>query len=154
MKVGIITFHFVNNFGGALQAYALRRVVAEQCNAEAEIIDYKNWFIRLTDSIRMLPITRNFQELKSGLKTMEMRFERKKKFNLFINKNIKLTRKYSSHLSLSINPPSDDKYICGSDQIWNPFLTMGVSSNYYLKFESDPKNKISYAPSFGTDGIL
>ena len=50
-------------------------------------------------------------------------------------------------------PPNDDKYICGSDQIWNPFLTMGVCSNYFLKFESDSSNKIAYAPSFGTDGI-
>ena len=42
MRVGIITFHFVNNFGGALQAYALQRVVKEQCNVDVVIVDYKN----------------------------------------------------------------------------------------------------------------
>lgn len=59
MKIGIITFHFVNNFGGALQAYALRRTISEKCNVEAEIIDYRNWFIRLTDRVRLFPISTN-----------------------------------------------------------------------------------------------
>lgn len=39
MKVGVVTFHFVNNFGGALQAYALSHTVGKICNAETEIID-------------------------------------------------------------------------------------------------------------------
>lgn len=152
-KVGIITFHFVNNFGGALQAYALRRVVSEQCNAEAELIDYRNWFIRLTDRIRLFPITSNFREMVSGLRTMQDRIGRRKKFGKFTRENNKLTRKYANHWQLNNDPPRDDKYICGSDQIWNPFLTMGVSSNYFLGFEPNKNNKIAYAPSFGTEGV-
>lgn len=152
-KVGIITFHFVNNFGGALQAYALRRVVENECNSDAIIIDYRNWFIRLTDRIRLLPISSNMKEIVSGLKTMGQRISRRNKFGNFTKNNNKLSQKYLNHWQINHTPPGCDKYICGSDQIWNPFLTMGVSSNYFLAFEPDADNKIAYAPSFGTDGI-
>lgn len=153
MRVGIITFHFVNNFGGALQAYALRRVVSERCGVEAEIIDYRNWFIRLTDRIRLLPISSDRQEILSGIRTMRQRVSRRNRFGHFTMDNNELSRKYLNHWQLNRTPPGDDKYICGSDQIWNPYLTMGVSTNYFLCFEKDPDNKIAYAPSFGTDGI-
>ena len=152
-KVGIITFHFVNNFGGVLQAYALRRVVEEECNVEVVTIDYRNWFIRLTDRIRLFPISSNVKEIVSGLKTMGQRISRRKKFGNFTKDNNKLTRKYINHWQINNTPPGCDKYICGSDQIWNPFLTMGVASNYFLDFEHNADNKIAYAPSFGTDGV-
>ncbi len=153
MRVGIITFHFVNNFGGALQAYSLQRVVKEKCKVDVEIIDYRNWFIRLTDRIRLLPITTNPFELISGFKTMGQRAGRRNRFGRFALKYSQLSRKYYSHFSLRRCPPGDDKYICGSDQIWNPFLTAGVSYNYFLQFEKDPANKIAYAPSFGSATI-
>lgn len=153
MKIGIITFHFVNNFGGALQAYALQRVVAEQCHAESEIIDYRNWFIRFTDTIRLFPITTNIQEIKSGLATMKARFKRINRFRTFIKENCKQSALYRNHFQMNADPPQYDKFICGSDQIWNPFITMGVSQNYFLGFVKNPADKIAYAPSFGTDRI-
>lgn len=153
VRVGIITFHFVNNFGGALQAYALRRTVEEECECEAELIDYRNWFIRLCDRVRLLPITTDRGEFFSGLQTMRDRIARRNRFGLFTRDNNKLSRKYLNHWQLNHNPPGDDKYICGSDQIWNPYLTMGVSTNYFLCFEKNTENRISYAPSFGTDSF-
>lgn len=152
-KVGIITFHFVNNFGGALQTYALRRVLSDRIGVDAEVIDYRNWFIRLTDRIRLLPISTNINEILSGLKTMKPRIDRRHKFGMFTKTYNKMSRKYNSFRSLKNNPPKDDKFICGSDQIWNPFLTMGISWSYFLEFEHNPENKIAYAPSFGTDGV-
>ena len=152
-RVGIITFHFVNNFGGVLQAYALRKVVERECNVEAEIIDYRNWFIRFTDRVRLLPISTNLMEIITGFKTMGQRIGRRNKFGNFTKDNNKLSRKYLTHWQLNRCLPYDDTYICGSDQIWNPFLTMGVDANYFLRFESDPNKKIAYAPSFGTNGV-
>lgn len=152
-KVGIITFHFVNNFGGVLQAYALKKFISEQCDVEAEIIDYRNWFIRLCDRIRLLPITTNIYEIVSGFRTMLERIERRHKFGLFTKYNSNITKKYNSFWQLKNNPPHDDKYICGSDQIWNPFITMGLSKSYFLRFVDNPSNKIAYAPSFGSSDI-
>lgn len=153
MRIGIVTFHFVNNFGGALQAYALRRAVEENCNVEAEIIDYRHWFIRLTDRIRLLPISSNIKEIVSGIMTMRQRISRRNRFGNFTKDNNKLSRKYINHKQIEKSPPLDEKYICGSDQIWNPVITMGVSPVYFLEFEKDSHNKIAYAPSFGTDRI-
>lgn len=152
-KVGIITFHFVNNFGGALQAYALAKTLKNKCDAEVEIIDYRNWFIRFTDMVRLLPISTNIKEIISGFKTMNQRASRRHKFGMFTKTQNKLTRKYLSGHSLRKDPPQDDKYVCGSDQIWNPVLTFGVSPNYFLQFEKNKNNRIAYAPSIGTNSI-
>ena len=38
-KVGIITFHFADNFGAVLQTYALSKTI-EKFDLEVEIIDY------------------------------------------------------------------------------------------------------------------
>lgn len=152
-QIGILTFHFVNNFGGVLQAYALRKVVEKECHADAIIIDYRNWFIQFTDTIRLLPVSLNKQEIVSGLKTMRQRIFRRRKFVNFAKENCKLSRRYSNHWQMNNSPPGCDKYICGSDQIWNPFLTMGIASNYFLDFESNADRKIAYAPSFGTDRV-
>lgn len=149
MKVGVLTFHFVNNYGGALQAYALQHAIAENLSIECEIINYHNWFIWFTDTIRLFPVTSNLQEICTGLRSMEQRWSRVKRFRLFIKENCKLTRYYGNYLQLEMYPPQCDKYVCGSDQIWNPYLTAGVSPVYFLAFVKDPKNKVAYAPSFG-----
>ena len=41
MKIGIITFHFVNNYGGVLQAYALHEFIKKSFPVECNI--YDNW---------------------------------------------------------------------------------------------------------------
>lgn len=150
MKVGIVTYHFVNNFGGALQAYALQRAVKDNFDVEdVQIIDYRNWFIRFTDTVRLFPITTNPKTILSGLKTMNKRFGRKKCFKDFLASNVHQSKFYGSSASLKKNPPALDKFICGSDQIWNPMITMGIAPAYFLDFVADDNNKCAYAPSFG-----
>lgn len=42
MKIGILTHHYVGNFGAVLQTDALVRVLKENCgDAEIEVINYK-----------------------------------------------------------------------------------------------------------------
>ena len=126
MKVKIITFHFVNNFGGVLQAYAMQNALEKHCNVEAEIIDYKNEFISLTDFVRLFPVTANVSEILSGIRTLKERFGRIRRFRLFRQEHMQLTKKKYGQIRLRLHPPKADVYICGSDQIWNPFLTFGI----------------------------
>lgn len=154
MKVGTITFHFVNNFGGALQAYALQKTIADECGASVEVIDYRNWFIRFTDTVRLFPVTANMKELAAGLGTMRQRFGRVHRMKNFISSNCKLTRRYFNGAALRHHMPDCDKFVCGSDQIWNPFLTFGLAQPYFLGFVKDKSRKISYAPSFGSNKML
>lgn len=153
MKIGIVTFHFVNNFGGALQAYALKKTVMNKCGAAAVVVDYRNWFIRFTDTVRLFPITFNMSEFVAGLRTMAKRFSRIRKFKKFGLDEFELTRIYRNGLSLQISPPDCDKYIFGSDQIWNPMLTFGVAKPYFGGFVKESNNKFSYAPSFGSSKL-
>lgn len=151
MKIGIVTYHFVNNFGAALQAYALMKTIEQECDSEVEVIDYRHWFIRFTDAVRILPITTNLKEIISGLKTISLRMGRLEKFSKFHNLFYKMTEKYTSPAQL--RELSFDKYVCGSDQIWNPVVTLGVAESYFLGFEKSKEKKLSYAPSFGVSRV-
>ena len=117
MKVGIITFHFVNNYGGAFQAYALQRAVSEEFSIECELVDYRNQFICFTDLIRLFPVTSNIKEIGAGVRSIGKRLERVRKFHKFIGENCCLSRTYRSYRRLKKNPPNCDKYIAGSGQI-------------------------------------
>lgn len=149
MKTAIITFHFVNNFGGVLQAYAMQQTVRQYCGCEAQIIDYRNGFITLTDAIRVLPLSSQPKEIATGIRTLPDRFGRLGKFERFRKEEMRLTPLRYSHARLKREVPDADAYICGSDQIWNPVLTFGVDESYYLDFVGDESKKVAFAPSFG-----
>lgn len=153
MKAGIVTFHFVNNFGGALQSYALWRTVETKLHCTSVVVDYRNWFIRVTDSIRLFPVTTDLMEIKAGWKTMGQRFARLRRFQKFVRSRCRLTKKYRTGFSICLHPPQCDAFICGSDQIWNPYITFGLAGTYLLNFVSKDTRKFSYAASFGTDSI-
>ena len=90
------------------------------------MIDYHNWFISFTDLVRLFPVTSNFREFISGLATIKLRIGRVRNLKKFQEENYNLTRKFYLYNSLKKNPPICDKYVCGSDQIWNPIITGGV----------------------------
>lgn len=153
MNAKIITYHFVNNFGGALQAYALSKAIEENIECPVEIVDYRHWFIRFTDAVRLLPITKTPGEITSGIRTMTPRLGRLGKFKKFQKDDFKMTRTYSTYNGLKSMDQKGVKYIAGSDQVWNPIVTMGVAQSYLLNFVKDSNNKISYAASFGVSNI-
>lgn len=152
MRVGIITFHFVNNFGGALQAYALSEVVSSLTGQAADMIDYRHYFICFTDFIRLLPVTSNIKEISAGMKTLQKRVERLHKFKQFQKTYYHETKTYYSSRGLKTHLPKYDVYICGSDQIWNPIVTLGVAKPYYLRFVKEGR-KIAYGASFGVSEL-
>ena len=147
-RLGILTFHYVNNFGGALQAYALWKTLNEKCGVDARLVDYRSRFICFADFVRLFPITTNAGELVSGLRTMPERLGRLRRFRRFVKEHMTLTRRFGTPAALRKNPPEADGFLCGSDQVWNPVITLGVSPVYFLGFTD--KKKFSYAPSFGT----
>lgn len=44
-----------------------------------------------------------------------------------------------------------DAVVVGSDQVWNPELTLQFADDYFLKFVPSPVRRISYAASFGIE---
>lgn len=154
MKVGILTLPLWQNYGGILQAYALRKSV-ESLGHDAILIDVK-------------------REDKSFYASTLIDFKRWVKANLLVGlkrpyyPNTKEINYITSHTRLfireKINPITNhisiskakefcknlDIVIVGSDQVWRAEYCPDLDL-YTLNFENNLKSKISYAASFGTN---
>lgn len=148
MKVGILTFHRTPNFGAVLQAYALQNVL-RSLGVENEIIDYRN---RRIEQIQR-PLY--FYHFKNPLNYLKYRYNKNnntrkyEKFAQFRREFLNVSKIVYNHGELK--QPLNllyDKYICGSDQVWNYSIT-NYDTTYLLDFESNSEKKISYAASFG-----
>ena len=134
-KIGITTFHNVENYGALLQTYALYKYLSN-CKYDSYIIDYNN--TTLTNEYKLLSIKdipnsiKNLLVIKSCLK-------RKKNFDSFRKK-----------INISKLDNNTDILITGSDQVWNPRITGGIDNYYFLNFKSLSSKKISYAASCGS----
>lgn len=134
MKIAIVTIQSMN-YGNRLQNYALQEVL------------------------------RDFGEVKSLLRSKEPPFA-KLKHNLratFGHDNVSQFRRFDiDHIDFAKEVLSDfyttdrlaelfDKFVIGSDQVWNPTFSFNGSSDYLPMVSSD--RKIAYAASFGVTKI-
>ena len=89
---------------------------------------------------------KNFAELKKERRISKFR---KKYFNL--------TKPYKSNAELKAEKWDDATFICGSDQIWNPYFTLygegQKTLSYFLDFVPSDSEKIAYAGSFGVTNL-
>ncbi|MGE6203829.1 polysaccharide pyruvyl transferase family protein [Guptibacillus hwajinpoensis] len=147
MKIGILTFHNTNNFGGALQTYALLTAI-QKLGVDCEIIDYRSETItnryrvqKLTEVKGLKGIIKYFLNNRANIKT-------KKSFDEFYKKYLYMS--YKSFDKESIRSSNDlyDKFIVGSDQVWNLSLS-GMDYTYFLDFVDENNKKNAYAASFG-----
>ena len=150
MKVGILTFHHVLNYGATLQAYALCEFL-NQNGYNAEIIDYRPHAV--VGQYKRIYYGRNpLRYPKFFVHCLRWRV-----FSKFWKKYYQRSpRKYKCPVDLQMNPPQADAYICGSDQIWNPALT-GDDHSFFLDFGDERIRRVAYAPSFGdslSEGLL
>ncbi len=177
-SVGIVTVHYVDNLGGALLAFALQEAVS-RLGYDAQIIDFDPTPLptRTTHTMRSLlhRMRRLPKYLESPSKYLRLLAQeplfllpsrhphgsvgvRGRRFASFRSQQMKLTPEhYSSSKALEESPPVFDVYVCGSDQIWNPFLCREdrVPRNeraYFLTFAKEAK-RVSYAPSISVPQI-
>jgi len=149
MKIGILTQHFLLNYGGIIQNYALQQVLLklghEPLTFEHDTCYSRTrWFLR---TVKQILRTRSFNHLPQ-YPVYKGRIGNKN-FIQFVLKNIKsvpvkdfvpsLTAKYGI-----------EAYIVGSDQVWRPAFNLGPRlGNMFLDFADDQVKKLSYAASFG-----
>jgi len=157
LSFGLITFHFVRNFGGVWQAYALKTFLQNE-GYRARIIDYRPSHVELGGRFR-LPLSR--QAVRSNLVTM-YQWQRAIRTKLFQDRQQKLhfddfiehelapgqlpIKCFADLVSSELN---DDVLVCGSDQIWNPSDQHGIDPAYFLDFGPETITRCSYAASFG-----
>jgi hypothetical protein len=163
MNVGILTFHFSDNYGAALQAYALRRWLTEQGH-RASFIDYRPAHIehggrlsaptspaRLKANLKVVYLAvSSFIHEHFGNRDQKEKFVRFREHFLDIPSGSASTDNGASLAAAQ----SFDLIVAGSDQIWSPSQHFGFDPNYFLAFANAfPARKISYAASFGRDRV-
>ncbi len=127
MKLGILTFHWANNYGALLQVYGLCETL-KKIGYEVEIVNLCPK--KEKKDLRYYLFSRPFY-------TFRKRF-------LPVQKQIF----YSSEEFLSFNF-NHDLYIVGSDQVWNKEITKSHKYSYFFDFLPNNKKRIAYAASFG-----
>ena len=159
MKIKTITCHDVYNLGAALQAYSLLYYLERKGN-DVQIIDYKPEYLSrhyklwiVANPLFNKPIIKQLY-LLAKLPGRLWALRRKKVFDAFTAKYLKLTKRYNSYEELKADPPKADYYIAGSDQIWNTLFSNGRDAAFYMDFGSSDVRRISYAASFATPSIV
>lgn len=144
MKIGIITIHKINNFGSALQAYALQQFL-KMSGYDNQIIDYHWTWEHYNPNL----IQRFYLWIKMWTKNLLKPNTSYSRFFRFHLNYFDLTKKEYTKHNINKCPPKYDLYITGSDQVWNCRFTDG-DANFLLQFAPDGARRISYAASFAS----
>lgn len=159
MIIKTITCHDCYNFGASLQAFALQTYLESQGH-DVEIIHYKPDYLSghfnmmaVSNPVFDKPIIKQLY-LLAKFPGRLMSLKRKKVFDEFTVKYLKLTRRYNSYEELKDDAPEADAYIAGSDQIWNTLFRNGRDAAFYLDFGKPEVKRISYAASFATPDVV
>lgn len=146
-KIGIITFHKVDNYGAVLQAMALQEAI-NQFGKYGCIVDYVPKF--MSDANKLIRV----DSLKGCVHSV-LNFPKKLKKRVVFNRFRYYRFNIVGHnLSVKdmLNLEKDIKlFAVGSDQIWNPNITKGIDPVYFGNFSGKQHNAFSYAASIGVN---
>ena len=147
MKIGILTHHYIANYGAFLQTYSLQNAIQKLFpDSEVYVINYVLKKHRLINFFGWFRFKINKDKISNYFDKIKIPFIFKK----FEKKYLKLTKKVNNYND--INNLELDTIIIGSDEVWN----------YEDKKSYDPikfgknlkcKNIITYAPSTGKSDI-
>ncbi len=159
MRIKTITCHDCYNLGASLQAYALQHYLESQGH-DVQIINYKPYYLSghfkfgsVNNPLFDRPIVKQLY-LLAKLPGRLLALSRKKAFDRFTAKYLRLTCRYNSYEELKADAPEADAYIAGSDQIWNTLFPNGRDAAFYLDFGKPNVRRISYAASFATKDVV
>jgi len=164
-KIGILTQHLHDNYGGLLQAFALQKYLTKH-GYDVLTVDFlsKNigetvrrkprlWGIKgiIINSIRKYILKRNVDSIFPLNETEKASIGRETR--RFVAENIRLTQRLSSLEEFKyLDSYKFDAFIVGSDQVWRPRYSPGLPAFFLDFLGADTKTKrIAYAASFGTD---
>lgn len=149
MKIGILTQHFLLNYGGIIQNFALQQVLLK-LGHEPLTFEHDTCYSRTRWFLRSAKHILKSHSLKGlpAYPTYKGRIGNKN-FIKFVLKNIRsvTVKDFTSGLTQKYGL---EAYIVGSDQVWRPAFNLGPRlGNMFLDFAGDDVKKLSYAASFG-----
>lgn len=145
MDIGIITITAGTNYGNRLQIYAVQYVLKSMGYNSYLIIDktFQHGFIYYAKKCIKLII---------GFPGAREQYRREKTFKSFDLKYLKIGKRcFDENYDKSNIAQYYDAFICGSDQVWNPYYTF-LSGGCFADFPG-AKKRISYAASFAESSI-
>lgn len=139
-KIGLLTWHYYENFGSALQAFALQDTL-EKLGHNVAVINYRNPKFGVTKEWK-----RELQYLLNRLLPSYFSYP----FLYFQKKYLKETRMTYDEFEVRDLLRDKDLLVFGSDQIWAPNVFNPI---YMGEYCGENAEKISYAASIGLNDI-
>lgn len=140
MKIGTLTFHRAQNYGGVLQCYALLKFLQSR-GYDVEVVDYR--CPQIERAYRVLNYD-TFRSLIASFLYLPKRLRARRNFARFRNKFLDISK--DVYRGASDFKGQYDMCIMGSDQVWTLRLVGGYNPVYYGDF-SNKIRKIGYAVS-------
>ena len=133
------------SYGALLQTYALSKFL-ENLGHTVKVIDYQPMY----DFLNFRGLTSKWYGMYPGnFVNLWQSFL----FQRATRRWLPLTKKrYRTLGALQAHLSGFEAYICGSDQIWNPYFT-NADSAYFCNFGEKSAKRIAYAGSFGTPSV-
>lgn len=154
MKIGILTLKFYDNYGGIIQAFALKKTLEKLGH---QVIFFEHIFTpkRLPLKIRYLIYLKRFI-LKFLLKRNIVIKQDKYILDSYLSRNFAIRKFIVKYIQREYIKIEDEKLSCidaivvGSDQVWRPIYAKPIGK-FFLDFLDGNNNicKIAYAVSFG-----
>ena len=162
LRIGILTYHFSDNFGALMQAYGLKTWLGglghhvEFINYHPSHVEDGGDFCRLLDlgqakanaKIAYLKLSA-LQRRMFGNRAQAAAFEAFRQDELNVaGPRLETRDKVEAYLAKLL--PPYDLIVVGSDQIWAASTQRGLDPVYYADFAVPAQTRrVSYAPSFG-----
>lgn len=150
MKVAVITFPLINNYGGIIQAFAMMKLL-EDLGHEPTLVNFQSEskFKSISKFIikrYMLFFMSRFKGVTLTLKNNELA----KFVDIHITPKTEPIRN-SHELKEYFDNNNFDACVVGSDQVFAKMGYTHFENDYSLGFVNDDVIKLSYAASFGAD---
>lgn len=156
MKIAIVTLPLHTNYGGLLQAFALKKTL-ESLGHEATVLDLKDKMpVPKSPAKYMARMIRRLLKGSGGPEVFkELRYRRELPA-LSANTSVFVDRYIAPRLIDVYDDVREGEYeafFVGSDQVWRPLYFRGIE-DAFLKFTKDwDVLRVAYAASFGTDKL-
>lgn len=159
--IGLLTFHWADDYGAMLQAYALKCCLEELGGEKVEIIPYAP--VKLAGRYWLLPIVGIETDKKVRYFFWRYGFKRnifhlgtflRRRKNMRRFRRLYLTRKQAVRKAGRLSLEKYSQVFIGSDQVWNPEITVGLDDAYMGNIKEKGNCRlIAYGASFGKDSL-
>jgi hypothetical protein len=150
MKIGMLTFHHVYNFGALLQAYAMQKALIELGHS-VEVVDVRPFYRHPPFIAKSNRYLRPFMKWATSLGCFA-KDEKTRKFDGFRGDFLNISQYYKSLSEIFNDEKRYDALVVGSDQVWNAKYGKTSLDTYFTRAARGKDiRRVGYAVCSGTE---